>query len=68
MTGVGVFGESKENAQRIDAITGGFERARLIAVEGGFGQGGDEIEGLGIDAVAEGEAMSARQSDLRDQP
>ena len=70
MTGAGcLWREAKENAKGIDAVAGGFQGARPIAAEGGLRKGRDEIEGLGIDAVAEGETVSARHgSGLRDQP
>ncbi len=64
-----VFGQAKKNAEGVDVIARGFERARLVAAEGGFRKGGNEVEGLGVNAVAEGETVGARHaSGLRDQP
>ncbi len=63
------MGEAEEDAEGINPVAGGFEGTGFIAVEGGLGEGCDEIEGVGIDAVSESEAMGAGQgAGFRDEP
>jgi len=64
-----VLRQAKEYAKRVDAITGGVQGVRLVAAESGLGKGPNQVEGLGIYAVSEGETMNTRHgTGLGDQP
>jgi hypothetical protein len=43
-----VFGQTKENAERIDAVAGGFKGSRFVAAESGLSESVEKIERLGI--------------------